>query len=270
MTVTTRDLRRRKSEGRRFAMLTAYDYTTALLATRAGIPVLLVGDSLGNVILGHATTVPVTVDDICHHCRAVARGATEALIVGDLPFLSYQASVERAVLAAQRLMQEGGAHAVKMEGAGPTLEVVRRLTSAGVPVMAHLGLTPQSVHLLGGFRVQGRGEAGDLLLRNALDLQEAGAFALVLEAVPSELAEIVTSRLEIPTIGIGAGPHCDGQVLVVNDMLGLTDRTARFVKRYAELGEATVQAMRAYADDVEQGTFPGPEHTYGAAARSHA
>jgi 3-methyl-2-oxobutanoate hydroxymethyltransferase len=262
--ITVPDVQRFKAEGRRFAMLTAYDFTTARLADEAGIPILLVGDSLGMVVLGHPTTVPVTVDNVVHHARAVARGARDALLVGDLPFLSYQASVERAVLAAARLMQEGGMHAVKLEGAGPALEVVARLTEVGVPVMAHLGLTPQSVHAIDGFRVRGRtSEAAERILRDARALEEAGAFSLVLEAVPAEVGRTVTEALRIPTIGIGAGPDCDGQVLVVHDMLGLTTgRAPRFVKRYANLGEQAVEAMRAFAAEVGDGSFPGPEHTY--------
>ncbi|HZU19115.1 MAG TPA: 3-methyl-2-oxobutanoate hydroxymethyltransferase [Candidatus Dormibacteraeota bacterium] len=269
---TVLDLRRFKAERRRFAMLTAYDYTTARLAEEAGIPVLLVGDSMGNVVLGHPTTLQVTLDDVLHHARAVARGASQALLVGDLPFMSYQPSLERAVESAGRLLQEGGMHAVKLEGAGPSLEVVRRLTQIGIPVMAHLGLTPQSVHVLGGFRVQARtAEAAERLLRDACELEAAGAFSLVLEAVPAEVAARVTEALRIPTIGIGAGPHCDGQVLVVHDLLGLTrGRTPRFVKRYADLGDRAVEAMRAFARDVAEGRFPGPEHTYGGDAGSRA
>jgi 3-methyl-2-oxobutanoate hydroxymethyltransferase len=263
--ITVPDVQRFKAEGRRFAMLTAYDYTTARLADQAEIPVLLVGDSLGMVVLGHPTTLPVTVDDVVHHARAVARGAAGALLVGDLPFMSYQASLERAMLAAGRLLQEGGMHAVKLEGAGQAVEeVVARLTEAGVPVMAHLGLTPQSVHAIGGFRVRGRtSEAAERILRDARALEAAGAFSLVLEAVPAEVGRAVTEALRIPTIGIGAGPHCDGQVLVVHDLLGLsTGRTPRFVKRYANLGEQAVAAMRAFASDVSEGVFPAAEHTY--------
>jgi 3-methyl-2-oxobutanoate hydroxymethyltransferase len=262
--VTVMDLQRFKTERRRFAMLTAYDYPTARLAEEAGIPVLLVGDSLGNVVLGHPTTLSVTLDDILHHARAVARGASNALLVGDLPFMSYQPSLERAIESAGRLLQEGGMHAVKLEGAGPSLEVVRRLTQIGIPVMGHLGLTPQSVHALGGFRVQAKtADAAERLLQDACELEKAGAFSLVLEAVPAEVAAQVTAALRIPTIGIGAGPHCDGQVLVVHDLLGLTwGRTPRFVKRYADLGSQAIEAMRAFAREVSEGTFPGPEHSY--------
>jgi 3-methyl-2-oxobutanoate hydroxymethyltransferase len=261
---TVPDVLRFKAEGRRFAMLTAYDYTTARLADEAEIPILLVGDSLGMVVLGHPTTLPVTLDDIVHHAAAVARGSTGALLVGDLPFMSYQPSVEMAMVSAGRLLREAGMHAVKVEGAGPVVESVHRLTTAGVPVMAHLGLTPQSVHAIGGFRVRGRtADAAERILNDARELEEAGAFSLVLEAVPVELARTVTQALRIPTIGIGAGPHCDGQVLVVNDMLGLTTgRVPRFVKRYANLGEQAVEAMRAFAREVGEGEFPAPEHTY--------
>jgi 3-methyl-2-oxobutanoate hydroxymethyltransferase len=270
---TVPDILRFKAEGRRFAMLTAYDFPTARFADEAGIPVLLVGDTLGMVVLGHSTTLPVTLDDIVHHAAAVARGSAGALLVGDLPFMSYQPSVEMAMRSSGRLLQEAGMHAVKLEGAGPVVETVHRLTAAGVPVMAHLGLTPQSVHAIGGFRVRGRtAEAAERILSDAHELEQAGAFSLVLEAVPPELARTVTGALRIPTIGIGAGPHCDGQVLVVHDMLGLTTgRVPRFVKRYANLGEQAVEAMRAFAREVADGEFPGPEHTYSSdAARTHA
>jgi 3-methyl-2-oxobutanoate hydroxymethyltransferase len=261
---TVPDVLRFKAEGRRFAMLTAYDYPTARLADEAEIPVLLVGDTLGMVVLGHPTTLPVTLDDIVYHGSAVARGASRALLVGDMPFMSYQPSTELAMLSAGRLLQEAGMHAVKVEGAGSVVETVHRLTEAGVPVMAHLGLTPQSVHAIGGFRVRGRtAEAAERILADARELEEAGAFSLVLEAVPADLARTVTGALRIPTIGIGAGPHCDGQVLVLHDMLGLTaGRVPRFVKRYANLGEQAVAAMRAFARDVADGEFPAAEHTY--------
>lgn len=258
------DVLRFKADGRRFAMLTAYDYPTARLADEAEIPVLLVGDTLGMVVLGHPTTLPVTLDDIVHHGSAVARGASRALLVGDMPFMTYQPSTELAMLSAGRLLQEAGMHAVKLEGAGPVVETVHRMTEAGVPVMAHLGLTPQSVHAIGGFRVRGRTvEAAQRILADAKELEEAGAFSLVLEAVPADLARTVTEALRIPTIGIGAGPHCDGQVLVLHDMLGLTaGRVPRFVKRYANLGEQAVEAMRAFAREVADGEFPAAEHTY--------
>ena len=260
---TILDLRRFKREGRRFAMLTAYDWPTARLLDEAGIPVLLVGDSLGMVVLGYETTVPVTMDEMVHHARAVARGARGALLVGDLPFMSFQASTDQAMAAAGRLMKEGGMHAVKLEGGAPVVETVRRLTESGVPVMAHLGLTPQSVHQMGGFRVQGRdAEAAARILEDARSLERAGAFSLVLEGVPSALARSVTEALGIPTIGIGAGPHCDGQVLVLHDMLGLSPRTPRFVKQYGELAEEIRGMARCFAEEVASGTFPAPEHSY--------
>jgi 3-methyl-2-oxobutanoate hydroxymethyltransferase len=262
--ITAPDLLRFKAQGRRFAMLTAYDFPTARMADEAEIPVLLVGDSLGMVVLGHPTTLSVTLDDIVHHASAVARGSSNALLVGDLPFMSYQPSVEMAMRSAGRLLQEAGMHAVKLEGAGHVVEAVERLTAAGVPVMAHLGLTPQSVHALGGFRVSGRSpEAAARILADARELEQAGAFSLVLEAVPAEVGRTVTQALRIPTIGIGAGPDCDGQVLVVHDMLGLTTgRTPRFVKRYANLSEHAVAAMRTFAREVAAGEFPAAENTY--------
>jgi 3-methyl-2-oxobutanoate hydroxymethyltransferase len=269
MAVTTvLDLRRFKREGRRFAMLTAYDFHTARLLDEAGIPVLLVGDSLGMVMLGHETTVPVTLDDMVLHARSVARGASSALVVADLPFMSYQVSTEMAMGSAGRLMKEADVQAVKLEGGRPVLETVRRLTESGVPVMAHLGLTPQSVHQMGGFRVQGRDpEAAARIRADACDLEQAGAFSLVLEGVPAELARTVTADLTIPTIGIGAGPDCDGQVLVFHDVAGLTPRVPRFVRRYGQLGDEIVAMARTFADDVERGAFPGPENTYGAEKR---
>ena len=263
---TVLDLQRFKAEGKRFAMLTAYDYTTAQLLDAAEIPVLLVGDSAGMVMLGHPTTLPVTMDELVILARAVSRGATNALLVGDLPFLSYQASAEEAVHNAGRLLKEAGMHAVKLEGGGPTaLEATRRLTEAGIPVMGHLGLTPQSVHRMGGFKVQGKEPVvAARILAEAVELEAAGAFAIVLEGIPSALAAKVTQALAIPTIGIGAGVQCDGQVLVVHDMLGLSrgHRKPRFVKEFAQLGALVVDAARRYAAEVEAGTFPDAEHSY--------
>src|SRR5712692_1005468 len=261
---TVLDVQRFKLEGRRFAMLTAYDYTTARILDSAGIPLLLVGDSLGMVMLGHPNTLPVTMDEMIHHARAVARGATSALLVGDLPFMSYQVSPEQALTSAGRFLQEAGMHAVKLEGGGRSVEATARLAQAGIPVMAHLGLTPQSVNQMGGFKVQGKTPAAAArILADARALQDAGAFSLVLEGVPSELAREVTASLRIPTIGIGAGPHCDGQVLVVHDLLGLTTgRTAKFVKKYANLAEEIARAAQEYAREVAEGAFPGPEHSY--------
>lgn len=259
---TINDLRSIKAEGRRFAMLTAYDYPTARILDEAGIPVILVGDSLANVVLGHPTTLPVTMEEMLHHTRAVARGAPNALVVGDLPFLSYQASEEEAIRNAGRFLKEAGAHAVKLEGGHP--ELIERMVSAGIPVMGHLGLTPQSVHAMGGYRVQARTEeAAERLLADALQLEKAGVFSLVLEGVPSGVAERVTASIAVPTIGIGAGPHCDGQVLVLHDLLGLSfGKPAKFVKRYAELGDEISRAVTAFKDEVEKGAYPGPEHSY--------
>jgi 3-methyl-2-oxobutanoate hydroxymethyltransferase len=246
-------------------MLTAYDYTTAQLLDAAGIPVLLVGDSAAMVMLGHPTTLPITMDELVILARAVSRGATNALLVGDLPFLSYQASPDDAVRNAGRFLKEAGMHAVKLEGGGPAaIEATRRLTEAGIPVMGHLGLTPQSVHRMGGFKVQGKDPAvAARILADARELEAAGAFAIVLEGIPSALAASVTRSLGIPTIGIGAGVECDGQVLVVQDMLGLSSgRKPRFVKEFAQLGPQVVEAARRYAAEVEAGTFPDAEHSY--------
>jgi 3-methyl-2-oxobutanoate hydroxymethyltransferase len=262
---TVLDLQRFKAEGKRFAMLTAYDYTTAQLLDAAGIPVLLVGDSAGMVMLGHPTTLPVTMDELVILARAVSRGATNALLVGDLPFLSYQVSAEDALRSAGRLLKEAGMHAVKLEGGGPlAVEATRRLTEAGIPVMGHLGLTPQSVHRMGGFKVQGKDPAvAARIVADAHELEAAGAFAIVLEGIPSALAAKVTRSLAIPTIGIGAGVECDGQVLVVHDMLGLsTGRKPRFVKEFAHLGPLVIEAAQRYAAEVGAGTFPDAEHSY--------
>ncbi len=238
-------------------MLTAYDATMARLLERAGVDLLLVGDSLGMVVLGYETTVPVTLDDMVHHSRAVSRAVRRPLVVADLPFLSFQASVEQGVLAAARLLQEGGAAAVKLEGGRSVTPLVKRLVEIGVPVMGHLGLTPQAFHQLGGFRKQAKtADAAEALLADARALEEAGAFAVVLEAIPAELARRVSGELEIPTIGIGAGPGCDGQVLVTQDILGLYDAIPSFAKVYADLGRATVEAAAAYSADVREGRFP--------------
>ena len=263
---TVLDVQRFKDEGRRFAMLTAYDFLSARILDEAGIPVLLVGDSLGMVMLGHPTTLPVTMDDVLVHAKAVSRGARQALLVGDMPFMSYQASVEDGIRNAGRFVQEGGMHAVKLEGGGPVVEITRRLTEIGIPVMGHLGLTPQSVHTMGGFKVQGKTEKqAARILADARALEDAGAFSVVLEGMPSKVAAEVTHALRIPTIGIGAGPACDGQVLVFHDMLGLTTGKApKFVKRYANLAEDIARAATEYAEDVRTGRFPGREHEYSA------
>jgi 3-methyl-2-oxobutanoate hydroxymethyltransferase len=259
---TIRDLAAWKTEGRRFAMLTAYDFQVAQILDQAGIPVLLVGDSVANNVLGYDTTLPVTMDEMLHHARAVARGAKDALLVGDMPFMSYQASTDEAVRNAGRYLKEGGMHAVKVEG--PLFELTDRLVSSGIPVMAHLGLTPQSVHAMGGYRVQARTEeTADRLLQDAHGLEKSGAFSLVLEGIPSEVARRVTESVSMPTIGIGAGPHCDGQVLVITDLLGLGGGTyPKFAKPYANLREEITRAVREYADEVEAGTFPDADHSY--------
>jgi 3-methyl-2-oxobutanoate hydroxymethyltransferase len=252
------DLAPMKARGERIVMLTAYDATMARLFDRAGVDILLVGDSLGNVILGLDTTVPVTLDAVVHHTRGVTRGATRALVVADMPFLTYQVTPEEAMRNAARLFQEAGAAAVKMEGGLAIADTVARLTAAGLPVMGHIGLTPQHVHRLGGMRLQARDdEAARQLVLDALALQDAGAFAVVLEAIPDAVAANVTSRLRIPTIGIGAGPHCDGQVLVSYDALGLFDTfVPPFVRQYAHLGDTILKAVANYADEVRGGAFP--------------
>lgn len=259
---TIRDLAAWKSEGRRFAMLTAYDFPTARTLDEAGIPVLLVGDSLAQVILGYDTTLPVTMEEMLHHARAVSRGARNALLVGDMPFLSYQTSTEDAIRNAGRFLKEGGMHAVKIEG--PLFDLAEALTARGIPVMGHLGLTPQSVHAMGGYRVQAKTEeAAERLLQDALALEKSGIFSLVLEGIPAEAARRVTESVRVPTIGIGAGPHCDGQVLVVTDMLGMGQGTyPKFVKTYANLRQEIERAARAFASEVEAGRFPDTEHSY--------
>jgi 3-methyl-2-oxobutanoate hydroxymethyltransferase len=262
MTVTIHDLRAWKAQGRRFAMLTAYDYPTARILDEAGIPVLLVGDSVANNVLGYENTLPVTMEEMLHHTRAVARGARAAMVVGDMPFLSYQVSADEGVRNAGRFLKEAGAHAVKLEG--PQVELTQRLVELGIPVMAHVGLTPQSVHGMGGYRVQGRGEDSARLLDEAQSLQKAGAFAIVIEGVPSELGADITRTLTIPTIGIGAGPGTDAQVLVVNDLLGISERLPKFAKAYADLRREIGDAARSFAAEVEAGTFPDDAHAYGA------
>jgi 3-methyl-2-oxobutanoate hydroxymethyltransferase len=262
--ITIRDLQTAKDRGERWPMLTAYDYSTARVFDEAGVPVLLVGDSAANVVYGYDTTVPVTVDELLPLVRGVVRGSTRALVVGDLPFGSYQASPQQALETAARFMKEGGCQAVKIEGGRRMVPQVEALTSAGVPVMAHIGLTPQSVHALGGYRVQGRGdEAAHRLMQAAKALQHAGAFAVVLEVVPSEVAAEVTRALHIPTIGIGAGPSCDAQVLVWQDMAGLrTGKPAKFVKEYAQVGAVLHDAATRFGDEVRSGVYPGPDNEY--------
>ncbi|MBB3082226.1 3-methyl-2-oxobutanoate hydroxymethyltransferase [Geodermatophilus sabuli] len=261
--VRVHHLQQAKERGERWAMLTAYDTVSASVFEEAGIPVLLVGDSAGNVVLGHTSTVPVTVEDILLMTKAVTRSTKRVLVVADLPFGSYEAGPQQALATSVRMMKEGGAQAVKLEGGGRVAPQIRTLTENGIPVMAHIGFTPQSEHALGGFRVQGRGAGADQLLADAHAVQEAGAFAVVLEMVPAEIAGQVTKELSIPTIGIGAGVDCDAQVLVWPDMAGMTGgRVPRFVKKYADLRGELLRAAREYADDVRTGAFPAPEHSF--------
>jgi 3-methyl-2-oxobutanoate hydroxymethyltransferase len=260
--VTVRDLAAAKARGEKWPMLTSYDALTAAVFDEAGIPVLLVGDSAGMVVFGHGSTLPVTVDDLLPLTAAVVRGTRRAMIIADLPFGSYQVSPADALAAATRFLKEAGAHGVKLEGGQRVVRQVEELVAAGIPVMAHLGLTPQSVNVLGGYRVQGRGEAGDRLLHDAKALESAGAFSVLLEAVPAELATRITEAVNIPTIGIGAGADCDAQVLVWQDMAGLSPRTPKFVKRYADVAGVLGQAARSFGQEVVAGQFPGPEHAY--------
>ncbi len=261
--VRTHHLREAKQRGERFAMLTAYDQYAAQTFDEAGIEVLLVGDSASNNVLGNETSLPITVDEMIPLTRAVARAARRALVVADLPFGSYQGSPEQAYDTAVRFLKEGLAHAVKLEGGAEMSAQIERLTRGGVAVMGHIGFTPQSEHALGGYRVQGRGETAQRILADAKAVEAAGAFAVVMEMVPGDVAAQVTAELSIPTIGIGAGPDCDGQVLVWQDAFGLrTGKMARFVKQYADVHAVLLEGARAYADDVRAGTFPGPEHTF--------
>ena len=261
--VTTKDLAAAKERGEKWPMITAYDALTAGLFDAAGIPVMLVGESAAMVVYGHDSTIPVTVDELIPLVAAVVRGSQRAIVVADLPFGSYQESPQQALATATRFMKKSGAHAVKLEGGERVLPHVELLTSAGIPVMAHLGLTPQSVHQFGGYKVQGRGEAGQRLILDAKHMEQAGAFATVLEVVPADLAEAVTRAVSIPTIGIGAGPHTDAQVLVWQDMMGLTPGKApKFVKQYADLRSIMTDAVQTWAGEVVAGTYPGPEHEY--------
>jgi len=262
--VTTLDLLAAKRRGERWPMLTAYDFSTASLFDAAGIPVLLVGDSAANVVYGYDTTVPVSVDELLPLVRGVVRGTRRAMVVADMPFGSYQASPDQALATATRFMKDGGAHAVKLEGGRRVAAQVEALVEAGIPVMGHVGLTPQSVHALGGYKVQGRGDAGERLLADVKALEAAGAFSVVLEVVPAQLAARVTASTPIPTIGIGAGRDCDAQVLVWQDMAGWRagGRTPKFVKGYAALGQQLIEAATQFATEVKAGTYPGPEHSY--------
>jgi len=263
--VTVPDLRARKEAGPPIAMVTAYDYTMALLLDEGGADVVLVGDSLGMVVQGLPNTIPVTVDEICYHGRAVARALKRAHLVGDMPFMSFQSSPKDALKSAGKMMKEGAFEAVKLEGGAEVAPHVRRIVQAGIPVMGHVGLTPQSVHAMGGFKVQGKREDdADRIVRDARALEDAGAYSIVIEAVPADVAARVTEAVAIPTIGIGAGPECDGQVLVCYDFLGMfRGLRPKFVKRYGELGDAIVEATRNYVNEVRAGTFPQKEHSFG-------
>jgi 3-methyl-2-oxobutanoate hydroxymethyltransferase len=260
MTVSIHDLRAWKSQDKRFVMLTAYDFPTAQILDRAGVPVILVGDSVGRNVLGYANELPVTMDEMLHHVKAVTRGVEHAMVVGDMPFMSFQASVEDGVRNAGRLIKEGGAHAVKLEG--PQVDLVHRLVDIGIPVMAHVGLTPQSVYGIGGYKVQGRGEAATKVLEQAHQLEKAGAFSIVLEAMPADLGAEITRTVQIPTIGIGAGRDCDAQVLVIHDLLGINEHVPKLAKPYTNLRGAITEAVEAFVRDVESGTFPDADHSY--------
>ncbi len=262
--VTTAAILKMKREGEKISMLTAYDYSIAALVDAAGVDMILVGDSLGMVVLGYDSTLPVTMEDMIHHTQTVVRAAQRAMVIADMPFLSYQVSVEEAVRNAGRLMKETGAHGVKLEGGREVAEAVGKITAAGIPLVGHLGLTPQSVHQFGGYKVQGKdAKAARKLMEDAKALEEAGAFSIVLECVPATLAGEISRALAIPTIGIGAGVECDGQVLVVNDMLGTFERfTPKFVKKYADLSTEIKNAVGHYIEDVKGGAFPGEEHSY--------
>jgi 3-methyl-2-oxobutanoate hydroxymethyltransferase len=256
-------LQKMKAEGRKWPMLTAYDYCSARIFDDVGIPVLLVGDSAANVVYGYDTTVPISIDELIPLVRGVVRGAAHALVVADLPFGSYEAGPTTALTSAYRFMKEAGAHAVKLEGGERVAEQIAALTAAGIPVMAHIGFTPQSVNSLGGFRVQGRGDAAEQAIADAIAVAEAGAFSVVMEMVPAELATRITGKLTIPTIGIGAGPNCDGQVLVWQDMAGFTSgKTARFVKRFGDVADVLRRAATQYAQEVVDGVFPADEHSF--------
>jgi 3-methyl-2-oxobutanoate hydroxymethyltransferase len=264
MRTTILQIKEMKQKGKRIPMLTAYDYATAKLIDGVGIPLILVGDSLGMVVLGYESTIPVTMDEMLHHTKAVVRGTEQSLIIGDMPFMTYHASVSEALHNAARFIQEGGAQAVKLEGGESMAETVRRIVDCGIPVMGHIGLTPQSVHQLGGFKVQGKTqEAAMRLVKDACALEEAGVFSMVLEAVPTPLAKLITKKVAVPTIGIGAGPYCDGQVQVVSDLLGLfTDFVPKHAKQYARLSDIIKQAVGDYISEVQAGTFPTDKQSY--------
>lgn len=262
--ITASYVRKMKRNGDKITMMAAYDYSTALKVDEAGMDIILVGDSLGMVILGYENTLPVTMEDMIHHTKAVSRAAKHSMVIGDMPFMSYHASADEAAYNAGRFLKEAEAHGIKLEGGREVSEVVRRITSAGIPVMAHLGLTPQAIHKLGGYKVQGREKGtAERMLEDAKILEDAGAFSVVLECIPETLADEITRSLEIPTIGIGAGVHCDGQVLVVNDMLGMYNNfTPKFVRKYADMDTVLKDAFKRYIADVKSGTFPGEEHSF--------
>ncbi len=262
--MTINDLLRKKSEGKKITMLTAYDFPFARIADEGGVDVILVGDSLAMVVQGLENTLPVTMDEMIYHTRMVSRAAERAMVIGDMPFMSYQVSVSDAVRNAGRFLKEAGAHAVKLEGGSEVLEHIRAMTRSEIPVLAHIGLTPQAIHRMGGYKVQGRTESAQAkLIEDALAVQDAGAFALILEAIPMDLAKNITAELTIPTIGIGAGPHCDGQVLVIHDILGLFERfVPKFVKRYANLKGEALNAVKAYVGEIENGSFPSEDQSF--------
>jgi 3-methyl-2-oxobutanoate hydroxymethyltransferase len=262
--VTANQIKEMKQKGEKIAMLTAYDYPTAKIIDEAGIPLILVGDSLGMVVLGYESTIPVTMEEMLHHTKAVVRGTKQAMVVGDMPFMSYHVSADDALYNAGRFIQEGGAQAVKLEGGVSVMEKVTRLVGCGIPVMGHIGLTPQSIHQLGGFKVQGKTpEAAQRLLEDAIALEEAGAFAIVLETIPAQLARIITARVSIPTIGIGAGIYCDGQVQVISDILGsYTDFVPKHAKQYAKLADIISKAVNQYQTEVKAGNFPTEKQSY--------
>ena len=262
--MTTYKIRQMKKKGKKIVMLTAYDAPTAKLLSDSGVDIILVGDSVGNSLLGYESTIPVTLDDVIHHSAAVSRARPKSLIVGDMPFMTYKVSVEQALENCALMLQEGGAEAVKIEGGGRVVEIVEALVDSGIPVMGHIGLTPQSIFEMGGYRVQGRTkELTDDLIKQALALQDAGVFSIVIELVPTLTAQLITEALDIPTIGIGAGPHCDGQVLVLWDMLGLfEDFKPKFVKKYANIREVIATAVKEYSEDVRDGKFPDEAHSF--------
>ncbi len=264
MRITVAEIKEMKRRKEKIPMLTAYDYTTAKIVDEAGVPLILVGDSLGMVVLGYESTIPVTIEEMLHHTRAVVRGTKKSLVIGDMPFMTYHASISEAMHNAARFIQQAGAQAIKLEGGVNVAETVNQIVNCGIPVMGHIGLTPQSIHQLSGFKVQGKTpEAAQRLLKDALSLEEAGAFAVVLEVVPAPLAKLITEKLSIPTIGIGAGPNCDGQVQVISDLLGMfTDFVPKHAKQYARLAETMNSAITSYINEVKDGAFPTDKQSF--------